>query len=524
MTSPIKRTASVLLVGAIGMLSAGFAAPASADDGGWRPPKVDMGMLPDSHDGKPSQDYEPKKGCISADSKHQTDDIIKRTPWAQNYLQLDEVRDIMADSDTEGKGVDANGDPMTVAVVDTGVREHPWLSVKKGGDYVHVDKQGAGRHDCDGHGTLVAGIIGADAPSNVNFQGVAPGADIFPVRQSSENYKEKEDDDKDKKDKKDKGDKGDQDKDGSDKKDSDDAGDSDGSDDTGDSNADGTGAAEGEPDQDKEVGDLGTLARAVKFAAENDAVDVMNISIDNCNRVGKTGGKKMRQLQAAIHWAVNEKDVVVVASAGNADGSCKQNNKRTPRTIVAPPWFDDDVLSVGAINKKGDVAKFSMHGPWVDVAAPGTEILSLDPAPDTDGLSNRIIQKKTQQEIQGTSYAAPYVSGIATLLRAKDPDLDAHEVMQRIENTAQHPAVPGGHNQYVGSGVVNPVAALTTTGAETTSNQDNIGPVRAELPDPVQRDWTPVIVALAGTGGALVALLITLFTVHTVRRNRSENS
>lgn len=522
MTSPIKRTASVLLVGAIGALSAGFAAPASADDGSWRPPKVDMDMLPDSNGGKSSQDYELKKGCISADDDRRDGDIIPRTPWAQNYLQLDKVHDIMADSETEGKGVDANGDPMTVAVVDTGVREHPWLTVKKGGDYVDAEEdEGPGRNDCDGHGTLVAGIIAADAPSNVNFQGVAPGADIFPVRQSSENYEEDDDKDKDDKDsdKKDKSDKDSKDKEGSG-----DAGDSEGSDDTDNSDAGDNEPSEGAPDQDKGVGDLGTLARAVKFAAENDAVDVMNISIDNCNTVGKTGGKKMRQLQAAIHWAVNEKDVVVVASAGNADDTCKQNNKHEPNTIVVPPWFDDDVLSVGAIDKNGDVAKFSMHGPWVDVAAPGTEILSLDPAPHTDGLSNQIIQKKTQQEIQGTSYAAPYVSGIATLLRAKDPELDAHEVMQRIENTAQHPAVPDGHNQYVGYGVVNPVAALTTTGAETTSSQENTGPVRAELPDPVERDWTPVVVALAGTGGALVALLITLFTVHTVRRNRNENS
>lgn len=40
------------------------------------------------------------------------------------------------------------------------------------------------------------------------------------------------------------------------------------------------------------------------------------------------------------------------------------------------------------------------------------------------------------------------------------------------------------------------------------------------LPPANDRDPAPMIVALAGTGGGLVALLITLFVVHSVRRNR----
>lgn len=492
------------------MLSPGLASPASADDGDWRPPEVDMDMLPDGHDGQPLQKnkIDQEQACIKAPDERSTEDVLSRIPWGQKYLQLDKAREIASnDGKTDGVGVDKDGNPMTVAVVDTGVRDHPWLTVKKGGDYVSLDKQGPGLHDCDGHGTMVAGIIAAHAPSSVKFQGVAPDAEIFPVRQSSDNYKEAEDDDKDDKKDSDKGDKEDSD-------------DSDKDDDSGTSGAAAPG--QGEPDQEDEVGDLETLAHAVKFAAENKSVDVMNISIDNCTPAGTAENKKMRQLHAAIHWAVNKKDVVVVASAGNADDSCKQNNKPEPRTIVAPPLFSDDVLTAGAISDKGDVTDFSMHGPWVDVAAPGNKILSLDPAPGANSLANRITDKNGEQhQIQGTSYSAPYVSGVATLVRAKYPDMDAHEVMQRIKDTAQHPAEPGGHNQYVGYGVVNPVAALTTSGTEEASNQGKTGPGRADLPDPVHRNWTPVVVALGGAGGALIALLITLFTVHTIRRNQS---
>lgn len=229
----------------------------------------------------------------------------------------------------------------------------------------------------------------------------------------------------------------------------------------------------------------------------------------------------MAELHAAIQWAVEDRDVVVVASAGNTGEACKQNNKLKPRTIVAPPWFDKHVLTVAAINEQGGVAKFSMHGPWVDVAAPGTRILSLDPA--SRGLANRVIENGRAVEVQGTSFAAPYVAGLAALVRAKYPALDAYGVMHRIQATAQHPAAPGGHSQYVGYGVINPVAALTTSVVKVDNAGNNTGPVPADLPEPAHRDWTPIVVALGGAGGALTALLITLFAVHTVRRNRTES-
>src|SRR5699024_59276 len=281
-------------------------------------------------------------------------------------------------------------------------------------------------------------------------------AEICSVRQSSGNYKESEDDEDEDDDS---SDDGSGDSEGGDSEGGDsEGGDSEGGDSGGDSEGDdgskpnGT-PAQKEPGQDKGVGDLGTLARAVRFAAEEDSVDVMNISIDNCNPVGSTQSKQMQELHAAVHWAVNKQDVVVVASAGNTGEMCKQNTELEPRTIVAPPWFDEDVLTVGAIDSNGSVANFSMHGPWVDVAAPGTEILSLDPASKAQGLANRVINKGKPTEIEGTSYAAPYVSGIAALVRSVYPNLDAKEVMQRIKNTAQHPASPGGHSQYTGYGV-----------------------------------------------------------------------
>lgn len=59
----------------------------------------------------------------------------------------------------------------------------------------------------------------------------------------------------------------------------------------------------------------------------------------------------------------------------------------------------------------------------------------------------------------GTSFSAAYVSGVAALVRAKFPDLSAHQVVNRILQTSHNP--PRGVDNQVGYGVVDPVAALT---------------------------------------------------------------
>lgn len=59
----------------------------------------------------------------------------------------------------------------------------------------------------------------------------------------------------------------------------------------------------------------------------------------------------------------------------------------------------------------------------------------------------------------GTSFSAAYVSGVAALVRAKYPQLTAHQVINRIMQTAHNP--PAGVDNRVGYGLVDPVAALT---------------------------------------------------------------
>lgn len=451
------------------------------------PPPVDTSARPQA-DGQPDKKYGKKIECVTKDLEYT--DEIQNAPWGQRYLRIDEVHSLMR-STTGAVGVSTDtGKPVKVAVIDTGVRKHTYFKNGVEGVADYVKREHKGLEDCDGHGTEVAGIIAADTPDHIGFIGVAPDVQILSIRQSSQNY-----------------------------------------------SADNGGAASGGapsnpgPSQDSRTqgsegaGTLGTLAKAIVHAADAGA-QVINISINNC----RPGSSEMlpdeRALQAAIDYAVNTKDAVVVSAAGNVSDNtnCEQNSQalaENPTTIVTPPWFADDVLSVAGIDDTGGVAEFSMHGPWVSVAAPGTGIISLDPAKGSDGLANMMIDGGEAQEIKGTSFAAPYVAGLAALVRAKYPDLDAHGVMHRIKFTAQHPAAKGGRDNFVGYGVIDPMAALTAT----VPAEENIPPAKAEvlpsdMPPAANRNWTPIVVALVGSGGALAALGITLFVVHTIRRNR----
>ncbi len=79
----------------------------------------------------------------------------------------------------------SRGEGQTVAVIDTGVQPGPRLpNVEPGGDFVESTD---GLTDCDGHGTLVAGLI-AGQPGADGFSGVAPAARLISIRQTSAKY------------------------------------------------------------------------------------------------------------------------------------------------------------------------------------------------------------------------------------------------------------------------------------------------------------------------------------------------
>jgi membrane-anchored mycosin MYCP len=443
------------------------AGPADLGDTMAAPPPLPPGTQPPTDFGKPDVPYKQKNQCVT--TFNDTVDLPNK-PWGQIQLRFDELHRF------------ATGAGQKVAVIDTGVNRHDFFEgrLSGGGDYVFQDDNGL--RDCDGHGTEVAGIIAAKPPANsgIGFKGIAPDATIISIRQSSANYDYEPQNRND------------------------------------------------PNDQSREAaGNLITLAQAIVRAANAVPHGVINMSVDNCRRadVGPISPAE-RQVQAALRYAVEVQDVVPVSSAGNLnEGGCPNQNDspdpNRPKSIVIPPWFSDDVISVAAMERNGDPAKFSVQGPWVTVAAPGTEITSLDPG-NNKGLANRLATRDGKKsEIQGTSFASPYVAGLAALIRDRYKQLDARQVMNRIKVTASHPAATGGRDSLVGYGMINPIAALT---AEIPSEQgiaaDKAITIPWEVPEAARRDWAPMTVALLGSAGGLGVLLLTLFVVHTIRRNR----
>jgi membrane-anchored mycosin MYCP len=368
-----ERMTRLCVAGVFAIFPACFAPPAGAVT----PPAIDDSMLPKPGAPAPPRPTRQEDRCIAAAP---ADDTAE--PGQLSGQDLQQVWKF-----TRGAG-------QTVAVIDTGVARHRLLPhLVPGGDYVYTTD---GTQDCDGHGTVVAGIIGAAPDSDGSrFSGVAPDATIISIRQSSNKFRATDD-------------------------------------------PSGSG-----------FGDVDTLASAVRTAADMGAT-VINVSSVACLPVDS--GLDDRPLGAALAYAVDVKNVVVVAAAGNVGtpGQCPEQNPETDparpgqpdwervSVVVSPAWYEDYVLTVGSVDKGGAASAFSLAGPWVDVAAPGEGIVSLDP--DGEGLVSSMPTAGDPMPIAGTSYAAPVVSGIVALMRSRSPELTARQVMQRIKVTAHQPA------------------------------------------------------------------------------------
>ena len=284
--------------------------------------------------------------------------------------------------------------------------------------------------------------------------------------------------------------------------------------------------------QHRKAGDVVSLAKAIRHAADL-GVKVINVSLASC--INAAAPVNQDALGAAVRYAAVDKDVVIVAAAGNKGDplspDCGQNPAYNPldpqdprdwagvRTIVSPAWFSDYVLSVGAVTPDGQPLPDSINGPWVGVAAPGWRIMGLS---STNGAPINALPGRdpgTGNGLWGTSFSAAYVSGVAALVRAKYPNLSAHQVIRRITATAHNPA--HGVDNQVGFGVVDPVAALTFDVAPGDPKPvEHLSTALHVPPAPRGPDLRPRNVALLGAGAVLLGAGL-IFAVVGVRRRMS---
>lgn len=293
-----------------------------------------------------------------------------------------------------------------------------------------------------------------------------------------------------------------------------------------------------DPQTRAKIDDVETMARAIVHAA-NMGASVINISDVTC--MSARNIIDQRTLGAAVHYAAVDKNAVIVAAAGDTSKKdCKQNpafdpmQPQDPRdwsgvtTVVTPSWFSDYVLTVGAVDTDGrpltqggqGQGSTSVAGPWVGIAAPGVDVIGLSPR--DDGLINAIDgPDNTLLVPAGTSFSAAIVSGVATLVRAKYPQLSAYQVINRLERTARAPA--RGVDNQVGHGVIDPVAALTWDVPDGPAKPPQQLSAPLNLPKPApRRDMVPVWVAAGGLTGALLIAGAVFGTTTLMKRSRKQ--
>lgn len=147
--------------------------------------------------------------------------------------------------------------------------------------------------------------------------------------------------------------------------------------------------------------DIASAIAAIDFA------NSFNIQILNASWGG-------RAYSYSLKYAIEHYNGLFIASAGN-NGT---NNDIEP---IYPASYDsDNIISVAATDPYDTLARFSNYGvESVDIAAPGTDILSLD----LDG---------GYSPLNGTSMAAPHVAGVAALLKSYLPSISTSSLKNII--------------------------------------------------------------------------------------------
>jgi hypothetical protein len=218
-------------------------------------------------------------------------------------------------------------------------------------------------------------------------------------------------------------------------------------------------------------GTTGPVASGVRYAADNGA-KVINLSLG--------GTSDSSNLTEAIQYAT-DKGALVVAAAGNGG----------PNDVPKWPAALDLTIAVTAVDPANKATIFDQRGDYIDISAPGTEIVST--------------AKGDYFTESGTSMAAGFVAGAAALLFAAEPRVTNAQVRDILLRTATDIGEPG-RDVTFGFGLINMVAAL------------------AEL----QRMYPPIaapkIAAVGHVGETLVANLALISNVNSVKWFRCDST
>jgi type VII secretion-associated serine protease mycosin len=240
--------------------------------------------------------------------------------------------------------------------------------------------------------------------------------------------------------------------------------------------------------------DTNHIAEAILEAVKAH-VNVINISI--------TTPVPTPDLEQAVAAAAAA-DIVIVAAGGN-DGS----SSNLPAYPAAYSTTYPNVLAVSMTDQDDGVSGISTRGSYIDIAAPGKGVEL--PMPKNTYLGNQ----------EGTSFAAPIVTGTVALVRSAHRKLTAAQVVSRIEATADAPpglTVPSAEYGY---GIVNPYLAVTAVRNDAASPPPDARPAAIPaVPPPPPTDRHLQHLAL-GVGIALLGLAVLAGLVSAIIRRGS---
>ena len=280
---------------------------------------------------------------------------------------------------------------ILVGVMDTGIKySHPDLQNRINislSENFSEDPNGTSTFtDTDGHGTSIAGIIGAQTNNNIGMSGVCWDVSLVSLKIT-----------------------------------------------------------------EADEAPVSSMIDAVNYAKTK------GIHILNCSYGHKNSGS----YSFALTQAVQDFGGLFVCSAGNE----AVNNDETNFIVVDPDL--DNVITVGAINSSGNIASFSNYGAeTVSIFAPGQDITATTPNNNYSIASH------------GTSYAAPFVTGVAALAFSKaleiSPDMPIDDLASYvktsiIESATDHAALA---DKCVAGGYLNAPSSIKYTSINKTVMSD----------------------------------------------------